>query len=54
MENFCDIILVTYFGNAILNILMTDIIIEVRFRHNQFEKPQFCQITQLQVTNIEG
>jgi len=28
-------------------------IIKVRFCHNQFEKPQFGQITQLQVTKIE-
>jgi len=27
---------------------------KVWFRHNQFEKPQFGQITQLQFTNIEG
>jgi len=27
---------------------------EVRFRHNQLQKPLFRQITELQVTNIEG
>jgi len=27
---------------------------KVQFRHNQFEKTQFGQITQLQVTIIEG
>jgi len=29
-------------------------IFEVRFRHNQLEKPRFGQITELQFTNIEG
>jgi len=29
-------------------------IFEVRFRHNQFQKLLFSQITELQVMNIEG
>jgi len=29
------------------------IFFEVRFRHNQLEKPQFGQITYLQLTKIE-
>jgi len=36
MEKFCDIILVTFFG---------DDFFEVRFLHNQLKNPQFGQIT---------
>jgi len=51
MENFCDVILVTFFGDVIL---MTSLkCSKVQFRHNQFELPQFGQIIQLQITNIE-
>jgi len=52
MEKFCDVILVTFFDNVIMVTLLN--FYEVRFCHNQFEKTQFCQTTQLQVTNIEG
>jgi len=35
IEKFCDVILVTFFGDFF----------GVRFRYNQLEKPQFGQIT---------
>jgi len=50
-------ILATFFGDVMV---MTSLkwrhnyIFEVRFCHNQLEKPQFGQITELQVINIEG
>jgi len=51
MEKFCDDILVTFFGDVIV---MTSLkCSKVRFHYNQFETPQFGQIAQLQITNIE-
>jgi len=48
MENFCDVILVTYFDDGI--VMMS---LKSRhnwlFCHNEFEKP-----TQIQISNIEG
>jgi len=45
MENFCDVILMTFFSDVIV---MTSLkCTKVRFRHNLFETPQFGQITQL-------
>jgi len=52
----CDV-MVTFFGDVTV---MTSLkwrhnyIFEVRFRHNQLQKPLFVQITELQVTNFEG
>jgi len=51
MENFCDVILVKFFGDIIVMTLLK--CSKVRFRHNQFETPQLGQITQLKITNIE-
>jgi len=57
LKKILDIILVTFFSDVML---MTSLkwcrkyIFEVRFCHNQLEKPQFGQITELQITNIEG
>jgi len=48
----------TFFGDIM--VMMTSLkwrhnyIFKVLFRHYQLEKPQFGQITELQVTNIEG
>jgi len=42
-----DVILVTFFADVMV---MTSLLFfKVRFRHNQFEKTQFYQITKLQV-----
>jgi len=48
---------VTFFGDVMV---MTSLkrrlnyIFEVRFRHNQLQKPLFGQIRELQVISIEG
>jgi len=50
MENFCDVILVTFFGGVIV---MTSLkCSKVVFRHNQLETSQFGKITKLQITNV--
>jgi len=57
LENFCDVILVTFFGDVMLMtslIWRHNYIFQVRFRLNQLQKPLFGQITELQVINIEG
>jgi len=47
----------TFFGDVMV---MTSLkchynyIFEVRFRHNQLQKPLFGQITKLQVIDVEG
>jgi len=55
MEKSCDVSLMT-FGNVMamtsLKWRLSDFF-KVRFRHNQFEKPQFGQITLLYITKIK-
>jgi len=50
MEKSCDVSLVTFFGDVItmtlIKLVITDFF-KVSFRHNQFVKPQFGEITEL-------
>jgi len=48
----CDLSLVTFFWDE--KQWRPNCFFKVRFRRNQFEKQQFGQITQLQVTKTEG
>jgi len=50
-------ILLTYFSDIMVMTSLNwchNYIFEVRFCHNQLQKPLFGQITDLQVTNIES
>jgi len=57
MEKTCDVILVTVFDDVIM--MASSLkwrhywFFKDRFLNNQFEKPEFGQITQLQVNNIK-
>jgi len=53
MEESCDVNLVTFFGDVITITSLKwhqNWFFKARFRQKQFEKPQFGQIMQLQVT----
>jgi len=54
---YIEKILVTFFGDVMVMTslkLRHNYIFEFRFRHNRLQKTLFGQITELQVTNIEG
>jgi len=57
VEKSCDVSMMTFFGDVTA---MTSLkrrhncFFKLRFLLYQFEKPQFGQITQLQVTKIKG
>jgi len=56
MENFYEVILVTFFGGVMMMISLKwrhNWFFEVQFLHNQLKNQQFGKITKLQVTNIE-